>query len=42
MTLATVWHYWIAVAIAVPTVLAVIAAGLWYVVKVSKPRYPQA
>lgn len=42
MVIATVWHYWIAVALAVPAVLMVLAVAIGYVVKVSKPRYPRA
>jgi hypothetical protein len=40
MTLAVVWHYWIAVFLAVPAILLVIATIVGYVTKVSKPRYP--
>lgn len=41
MTLATapVWHFWIAVALAIPTVLMVIATAVGYVVKVLGPKY---
>lgn len=41
MALANVWHYWIAVALVVPALLLVVAVGIGYVVKVSKPRYPK-
>ena len=40
MTIAVVWHYWIAVALVIPAVLLVIATIVGYVTKVSKPRYP--
>lgn len=40
MTLAAVvWHFWIAVALAIPTVLMVIATAVGYVVKVLGPKY---
>lgn len=40
MTLAAVvWHFWIAVALAIPTVLMVIATAIGYVVKVLGPKY---
>ena len=35
----TVWHYWIAVALAVPTVLMILATIIGYVLKVVMPRY---
>jgi len=37
----TVWHYWIAVALAVPAVLMVIVVAIMYVRKVVLPRYPR-
>ena len=37
----TVWHYWIAVALAVPAVLLVIGTIIMYVRKVVMPRYPR-
>lgn len=37
---AEVWTYWIGVAIAIPTILAVIGVGIGYLVKVVRPRYP--
>jgi hypothetical protein len=40
MTLSVVWHYWIAVALVVPAIALVVATIVLYVVKVSKPRYP--
>ena len=40
MTVAVVWHYWIAVALVIPVILLVIATIVGYVTKVSKPRYP--
>ena len=39
---AVVWHFWIAVALAVPAVLAVLATAIGYVTKVSKTRYPKS
>lgn len=41
MTLAAapVWHYWIGVAITLPTVGLVIATVVGYVVKVVGPKY---
>jgi hypothetical protein len=38
---AVVWHYWIAVALAVPAVLLVIITAVLYVRKVVMPRYPR-
>jgi len=35
---AVVWHYWIAVALVIPTVLMVIATAIGYVVKVLGPK----
>ena len=40
MTLAVVWHFWIAVLIVIPAIILVIATIVGYVTKVSKPRYP--
>ncbi len=37
--LAVVWHFWIAVALAVPAVLLVIGTIVGYVIKVVLPRY---
>jgi hypothetical protein len=39
--LAVVWHFWIAVALAVPAVLLVIGLIVTYVRKVEMPRYPR-
>jgi hypothetical protein len=36
-----VWHYWIAVALAVPAVLMVLVVAVLYVRKVVMPRYPR-
>jgi len=36
---AVVWHYWIGVALAVPSILLIIATIVGYVVKVVIPRY---
>jgi hypothetical protein len=41
MTLAVVWHYWIAVPLAAGAILAVIATVAGYFVKVSSQRYPK-
>lgn len=37
----TVWHYWIAVALAIPAILLVIGTAIMYVRKVVMPRYPR-
>ena len=39
MLAAPVWHYWIAVALAVPAIGLVIATIIGYVIKVVMPRY---
>ena len=39
MTLAVVWQFWIGVALAIPSVLMVIATVIGYVVKVLGPKY---
>ena len=38
---AHVWHFWIAVALVFPIILAMIATGVMYVRKVVAPRYPR-
>jgi amino acid permease len=38
---AVVWHFWIAVLIAVPAILLVIGLVVSYVRKVEMPRYPR-
>ena len=38
---AVVWHYWIAVALAAPAVLLVLATVAGYLLKVVAPRYPK-
>jgi hypothetical protein len=38
---AHVWHFWIAAALVVPIVLAIIAVPILYVKKVVAPRYPR-
>lgn len=40
MFAAPVWHFWIAVALMIPIVLAVIAVVVLYLTKVVKPKYP--
>jgi hypothetical protein len=37
----TVWHQWIAVALAIPAILMVIVTAILYVRKVVMPRYPR-
>jgi len=37
---AVVWSYWLAVAIAVPAIAMVVVTIVLYIVKVSRPRYP--
>lgn len=37
---AKVWHYWIAVPIAVLVIVAGLATAVGYVVKVVRPKYP--
>ncbi len=39
--LAVVWHFWIAVALVMPVILAIIAILIGYVYKVVMPRYPR-
>jgi hypothetical protein len=39
--LAVVWHFWIAVALVVPAILAVVAIIFGYLYKVVMPRYPR-
>ena len=36
---APVWHFWIAVALIVPTILMIIATIAGYLVKVVAPKY---
>jgi hypothetical protein len=38
---AEVWHYWTGVAIAVVTILTVLAVVVGYLVKVVAPQYPK-
>jgi hypothetical protein len=35
------WHYWIAIALALGTILVVIAIVVGYLVKVQAPQYPR-
>ncbi len=37
----TVWHFWIAVPLAVGAILAVVAIVILYLLKVSSLRYPK-
>lgn len=39
--LAVVWHFWIAVALVVPAILAILGIIAGYVYKVVMPRYPK-
>jgi hypothetical protein len=39
-TIAVVWHYWIAVPLAVGVVVATVATVAAYLKKVQAPRYP--
>ena len=39
--LATVWHFWIAVALVIPSVLIPVGLIVGYLVKVVAPRYPK-
>ncbi len=38
---AKVWHYWVGIALLIPTVLAVAAAVVGYLVKVTANKYPR-
>ena len=38
---AKVWHYWIGIAILLPSLLAVVATVIGYLVKVSSKKYPR-
>jgi hypothetical protein len=39
---AKVWHFWIAVALVIPIILAIIATIVMYVRKVVAPKYPRS
>lgn len=39
MTVAVIWHYWLAVALTIPAILLVVGTLVLYVVKVEMPRY---
>ena len=41
MTLAVVWHYWLAVPLAASAVLMIVALVAGYAKNVSSPRYPK-
>ncbi len=41
MAMAVVWHYWIAVALAIPAILLVVAVVVGYLYKVKMPQYPR-
>jgi hypothetical protein len=36
-----VWHYWVAVALALGAILTIIAILVLYLVRVTKTRYPK-
>ena len=38
---AEVWHYWIGIAILLPSLLAVVATIIGYLVKVTSNKYPR-
>ncbi len=38
---AKVWHYWIGIAILLPSLLAVVATIIGYLVKVTSNKYPR-
>ena len=38
---ARVWHYWVGIALLIPTVLAVAGAFVAYLVKVTSNRFPK-
>ena len=38
---AHVWHFWIAVLLVIPTILAIVVTAVMYVKKVVAPRYPR-
>lgn len=38
---AKVWHYWIAPALVIGAIFAVIATIIGYFVKVQRPKYPR-
>ena len=35
------WHFWVAVVLVFPVILAIIITGVLYVLKVVAPRYPR-
>lgn len=38
---AKVWHYWIGIAILLPSLLAVLLVVIGYLVKVTSKKYPR-
>ena len=38
---AKVWHYWIGIAILIPSLIAVVATVLGYLAKVTSNKYPK-
>ena len=38
---AKVWHYWISIVLVATAVLALVALGIGYLVKVSSQKYPR-
>ena len=41
MAAAKAWHYWVGIALLIPTVLAVAGAFVAYLVKVTSNRFPK-
>jgi hypothetical protein len=41
MLAAKVWHYWIGIAILLPSLLALVATIIGYLVKVTSKKYPR-
>jgi hypothetical protein len=39
--LGVVWHFWIAVALVIPSILLIIGIIVMYLRKVEMPRYPR-
>ena len=41
LVMAKVWHYWLSVALLVPTMLLVLGMGVLYVLRVLAHKYPR-
>jgi hypothetical protein len=39
---AKVWHFWIAVALVIPIIIAIVATAVLYVRNVISPKYPRS